>query len=501
MAFARWLPLLLLLAIPGNLPLADFLHGQVVGKDGPIAGAVVRYQAEPFSATTDAAGRFHLPRPAFPRRITASADGFLIAGISSNSMPLRLMLQSIPGGDCERYVWVDPVPDGKDTQRCGNCHKQAYREWSLSGHARSASNRRFLNLYDGSDWTGKRTVGWNLLADHPNGSGVCTSCHAPTVAFGDDAFYDLRQVQGVPARGVHCDYCHKVAGAEAGTIGLTHGRFGLKLRRPGEGQLFFGPLDDVDRDEDTYLPLYRQSRYCASCHEGVVFGVHVYGTYSEWLESPARRQGKECQTCHMAPTGTTTNLAPGKGGKPRDPRTLSNHRFFAGTQADMLRQAIQVSVVAREGQVAVEIQVDGAGHRVPTGFPDRHLLLAIEAFDADGAPVPLEKGDALPAEAGKEWEKMAGRLYAKRLTDFDGVGPVPFWRARPEFADTRLTPGSVERATFRFAAEHRRLRVRLLYRRFWPEVTQVKGWPDDGFSLVDQTLKLGRGEETRWDGP
>ena len=74
-----------------------------------------------------------------------------------------------------------------------------------------------------------------------------------------------------------------------------------KQERPK--QLFFGPLDDVDRGEDAFSPLYRESRYCASCHEGIVFGVHVYSTYSEWLSSPARRAGKQCQDCHMAPTG------------------------------------------------------------------------------------------------------------------------------------------------------------------------------------------------------
>ena len=42
----------------------------------------------------------------------------------------------------------------------------------------------------------------------------------------------------------------------------------------------------------------------ASGHEGVVFGVHVYSTYSEWLDSPARKQGRHCQDCHMKPTGT-----------------------------------------------------------------------------------------------------------------------------------------------------------------------------------------------------
>src|SRR5207249_5009167 len=182
--------------------------------------------------------------------------------------------------------------------------------------ARPASRRRRrLHRLPRPDGRGRRPD----LDQHPDGAGVCTACHAPTIAVGDPARYDLSKVRGVDAHGVHCDYCHKVSGDGGGRIGYTHGRYKLELKRPSEGQLFFGPLDDVDRGEDAYSGFYRESRYCAACHEGVVFGVHVYSTYSEWLDSPARRQGRHCQDCHMRPTGTMTNIAPGKGGIERDP--------------------------------------------------------------------------------------------------------------------------------------------------------------------------------------
>ena len=127
-----------------------------------------------------------------------------------------------------------------------------------------------------------------------------------------------------------------------------------------------------------YSPLYKESRYCASCHEGVLFGVHVYGTYSEWLESPARRQGQQCQSCHMTPTGKLTNIAPGKGGIERDPKTLASHDFPGG-QAEMLRRCLKLSVRVRRVEqgvrAEVEVTAENVGHRVPTGFIDRNLLL------------------------------------------------------------------------------------------------------------------------------
>src|SRR5262249_48794666 len=152
-----------------------------------------------------------------------------------------------------------------------------------------------------------------------------------------------------------------------GPFGLTHGRFGLALLRPTHGQLFFGPLDDVDRGDDAYSPLYRDARYCASCHEGTVFGVHVYSTWSEWRDRPAGRAGKQCQGCHTVPTGRTNNIAPGKGGLARDPHTLGNHLFFAGSREAMLRDGVCLVVEAgTAGEVVVTLDAARAGHRVPT---------------------------------------------------------------------------------------------------------------------------------------
>ena len=119
--------------------------------------------------------------------------------------------------------------------------RKSYKEWSASAHSRSATGRHFRNLYEGTSWTGKPGVGWSLLDEHPTGAAVCTSCHAPAVADDDPAQFDLRELHGTAAKGVHCDYCHKIAGVGDGKIGLTHGRFNLRLLRPGEGPSIFRP--------------------------------------------------------------------------------------------------------------------------------------------------------------------------------------------------------------------------------------------------------------------
>jgi hypothetical protein len=474
---------------PVSSPRAN-LQGVVINDSGPIPGAKVRYQGSSQFVLSNAEGRFQLPANSDRQRITASMEGFFIEGVMSNDSPLTLKLKRLPAKDNESYSWVDPTPDPARQQNCGNCHKEIFDEWSASGHARSTTNRRLLNLYDGTDWQGRPHAGWSLRDEHPDGIGVCNACHAPTAPF--DA--DLRNLTGISAQGVHCDFCHKIANASTERIGFTHGRYGLELLRPSQGQIFLGPLDDVDRGEDSYAALYHESRYCASCHEGVVFGVPVYTTYSEWLASPARQEGKQCQTCHMAPTGTMSNIAPGMGGIERDPQTLGNHRFFDRSQAEMLRRCLHVSAEAvPEGdsvKVNVRIQADQVGHRLPTGFVDRNLMLVLEAFGSNkSAMMPID-GPTLSSLAGRSWTGQAGKIYAKRLTDFDGKGPVPFWRARPEVEDNRLSPGRPDSLEWRFPSNATRWRLRVIYRRFWPETVKTKGWPPDDLAVVDQEISI-----------
>ena len=192
----------------------------------------------------------------------------------------------------------------------------------------------------------------------------------------------------------------------------------------------------------------------------------------------------------MAPTGTLTNIASGHGGIPRDPRTLASHGLLPGGRAAMLRQCLHVSGrlerAGGEARAVVEVRADNVGHRVPTGFPDRHLVLVVDGLTADGRPLPARAAPLLPGVAGKDLAGRAGRLYAKVLKDFDGRIPAPFWRADPDLTDTRLVPGSTDRLEVMFPGEVRQIRVRLLYRRSWPQVAETKDWPDNEIVLIDR---------------
>jgi hypothetical protein len=294
------------------------VSGRVHSNDTPIRDARVRFQATSDLVMTDARGRFRLAVPegdalSTQPIVTAAKPGYLIAG-----GPVRdgmvIELDKLPEDDDPEYAWVDPTPDETNSRNCGNCHREIYDQWHSGGHAAAATNQHFLNLYAGTTWNSNHEHGWSLLKEYPDGAGVCSSCHAPAAPLDTLGVADIRDLTDVAQQGVHCDFCHKIQDVNLAAVGLTHGRFAMELLRPTEGQLFFGPLDDVDRNEDSYSPLQSESLFCAACHEGVVFGVPVYTTYSEWLQSPARAEGKECQSCHKRPDGQLTNVAPSAGG-------------------------------------------------------------------------------------------------------------------------------------------------------------------------------------------
>lgn len=487
-----WIGLILLLPAlaldrgQGHSP--DAVNGTVFDSTQPLSRANVRWRGGSRFVRTNAAGHFLIPREPGRGRLTAWKHGFLIGGCPEGEAN-RIELKPLPDLDREDYAWVDPAPDANLPGNCGNCHQEIFGEWQRGGHARSSSSKHFLNLYDGSDADGRPDQGPSLLKEHPDGAGVCSACHAPTLKPSSVDEYDLRKGRDPRPflNEIHCDFCHKVREASTAEFGLSHGRYALSLLRPRSGeQLFFGPLPDVDRGEDVYSPFQRDSRFCAACHEGVVFGVPVYTTYSEWLQSPARREGKSCQSCHMKPTGRMTTVT--DGGFPRHPQTLGNHVFFNGSQAEMLRSALRLEVETAHTssgiQVRLRLKAGDVGHRIPTGFIDRQLILAVEG----GEPI---SGPRLPPEVGLRLSGKPGRLFARTLHDFEGRAGVPFWRGDPGgIVDTRLSPDATSVSDYHFPAGTRKLTIRVLYRRFAEPLAEIKRWDDTEIEVLVREVNL-----------
>ena len=467
------------------------LRGVVSDGVKGLPDARVRVKGRTQFVLTDREGRFCLLNASDGARVTAAKEGYIIQGTTTNREPQEIILRTLPEHDNDSYPWVDPRPNPAESDNCANCHTEIYQQWQGGGHARGVQNRRFMNLYDGSDWLGRPDKSWNLSSDYPNGVPVCTPCHAPSVSLKDQAFDDLRFANAVDAQGVHCDFCHKVRDvSEVGTIGITHGRFGMELLRPSKGQLFFGPLDDVDRGEDSFASVYKDSRFCASCHEGTIFGVHVYSTYSEWLDSPANNRGQHCQSCHMVPDGEMTNVATDFGGIERGPASLASHRLFGDSFKELLESCVDIQVdvfrTAQARELRVVLTATKVGHRVPTGYIDRHMILLVDATDTHGSVVQIKDGPVLTNPGESTLRGRPGMLFAKLLFGPGGKTPIAFWHEHQRIEDTRLVPEQPVVAHFRYPLGVKSIRVRLIYRKFWRDVAKAKGWPDEEIVIYDR---------------
>ena len=467
----------------------NVVAGTVVGPHGAIANATVRWQTHDAAVLTDCDGRFRLPCVTVANLIAASAPGHYVStGLASGTNP-TLFLEPLPTHDDIAYSWIDPSPQSVSRHRCSLCHERIYSEWLLSAHARSGSNRRVLSLIEGTADDGVSQAGPSLRRDHPHGVAVCNSCHAPTLETNDPHWNELAARAPSPLNGVHCDFCHKTQSVDISNIGLTHGRYAMRLLRPnGERQLVFGPHDDANRGDSAATPLYRSSDYCASCHEGTVFGVQAYTTFSEWQASPAASRGQQCQTCHMPAADDVTNMAPGHGGVTRASGSLSDHSLRGPASrryADSL--AVSLATSRRDGFLHVSVLFDASlvGHCVPTGFIDKHLLLIVDAFDMNGRHVSQAAGPRIPDFVSKSAAGRAGEFFGRVLTDSQGDRPAAFWAAVVEHTDTRIRPDTPRTVTLSFDASAKRLRIQVLHRRFWEKTQTVKQWADDTQTLID----------------
>jgi hypothetical protein len=490
--------------------------GRVVEHEtgAPIPGARVGVKGMTRRVSSDDQGHFRLPLPrAAGHRIVAWKHGYYIAaGARQPDGTTIIRLSAHPQEDSAEYEWLDPNPNPMSEHNCANCHVEIYRQWAASSHALSALNRHFLDMFDGGERRSDSDDGWNFSRHVPDARAVCVACHLPSVTADDPVAESPRAVSGIAREGIHCDFCHKIADVEQAYVGWQHGRDAMRIIRPARGrQVFFGPLDDVDRGHDTYAPIYRSSQYCASCHEGTLFGIRVYETYSEWKSSSYARRGIECQHCHMKPDGVMRNFAPGHGGIARDSSTLATHQFPGASDREFLKDSVRLDLTASVHdqflEVTTTVRPVQVGHRLPTGTPERHLLLLVQAATEDGRQLALHSGPRIPPPGGVglpqrgNYAGMPGKLYGKLLEGIGGESPVPFWRAVQLSEDTRLDPDRPDACSFRFqlVGSFAKLRVeaKLIYRRFYKPILEAKGWPDQDVLLAEQAAEVWKDEGGR----
>ena len=500
------------------------LSGKVTDGTNSISAALVRIQDLENSTFTDVNGNFQLSieGDTLSKFIWASKSGFYNGStkIELNSKDHKIIITPLPNEDNPSYQWVNPTPDPTDNvKNCGDCHKQIYDQWAKSGHAQSASNSKFLDIYNGTDANGDPFYQPGYRLDHPYSKGNCANCHAPTAAIKNTIGVDLNKLDNIEKMGVSCDFCHKVKDIHLKeNTSVNTGVMMMELLRPSnEEQICFGPHDDSSKPA-AFSPQISKSIFCAPCHQGSFWGLPIYETYSEWLNSDYVEKDIQCQNCHMPSNKATTKIAQTENAVERDPASIHSHSFIGPDNTDFLKSSIKMTTNAiikgRFLEVEVKIKNIGAGHHIPTGQPMRNMILVVEAVDSKGNNLKyLDEDEVVPYWGGHgdptegNYEGLPGKGFAKVLFEnysryvrlrlgvkWQHVFPAPHWRLTRIKTDNRIPALSTDKSTYSFRISGSKkpftVKAKLIYRETFKNWAKMKKWDLKDVILAEKVITI-----------
>ncbi len=228
-------------------------------------------------------------------------------------------------------------PAFTSSAQCKFCHPEVYREWEQSWHAKA--------------WTDPEVR--KLSNDFRNQA--CLSCHVPRPVLETGLGQRVLPRTTRLKEGVGCLSCH------------LDGRGRIRGTRDAPT----APCSPVKS------PALGTNALCAPCH-------NQHFTHDQWKASPAAKEGKTCDTCHMLPAlrrlpdGTTM-----KGW---------SHVFPGSHHPKFIRGAVSMKVKKEGGKIRITVKNVFAGHNFPTDSRHRASDVLVRY---------LEKGKWTP------WERVA----------------------------------------------------------------------------------------------
>ena len=300
-----------------------------------------------------------------------------------------------------RAVDTGPLPAGLPDLRaatCGKCHQQIYEEWRISTHARA--------------WGDDAQFQVEFHKPRENGSDVswlCRNCHTPVRRQQPKLVTGLKDGaldQPIYEPNPHFD---PQLQQDAVTCASCHVRDGVVL----------GPFGDtaaphpVAKSDDLL-----SNKVCTDCHQANAWfekiGLAcVFDTGSEFDSGPYAKDGFTCQRCHMpevqrpliagGPVRNTRRHWFGGSMIPKQERfedeiaALREHFPDGMTLAwiELPNRLLSMSAITLQFSVYNE----RAGHSVPTGDPERFVLVTARIKDAAGATIA-----ARTERIGSVWE-------------------------------------------------------------------------------------------------
>ena len=207
----------------------------------------------------------------------------------------------------------------------------------------------------------------------------------------------------------------------------------------------------------------------------------------------------------MPVTDATLFILPEKGGLERPPGRIFSHRMPGATDEELLQNAVTMTTTAglENDTVVVQVEITNnqTGHHVPTDFPGRHLILLVQARDADGTLLTQLEGPTVPEWGGigdpsdGYYAGLPGKALAKVLEEiWTEITPsAAYWNPTRVLSDNRLAAFATDRSSYTFAAPEDgevTIEVTLLFRRAFIELMDQKGWDVPDKIMEQQTVQL-----------
>ncbi len=404
------------------------------------------------------------PVPAEPEQVVAVAE----VVTEPTPEPVVEEVAEAPAPAFEPQIFA--AGDFENPERCANCHRDIYNQWSKSMHALA--------------WTDK----WyqaDYMLGHTETNGatdlLCGACHAPIAArTGLLPPADGSKFDETSKRGISCDFCHTVSSvAQMFNMGHVSDPGDTKIGPRGDGRSLYHEVKTTN--------LHSKPEFCGSCHMVIhpANGTHIIDTWQDYQQSEYAKQGITCQNCHMTPTPGVTK-APGRAslmGKNRD--NIAFHAFTGGSsfaqdqmghaaQAKMsrefLRTAAELKVsetVGNDGLLKLKVDVHnvGAGHKIPTGTTYiRIMWLEVKVTDGIGN---LVFSSGLVDE--KNHVDPDATYFRLRFRDADGNLTGKSWRAVGIGYDRRIPANGMDSETYQIQLPGNgeyQVSTRLMYRSF-----------------------------------
>ena len=291
-----------------------------------------------------------------------------------------------------RQVVPAGIPSLK-AEDCGTCHKEIYEEWKTSYHAQAYTDPFFRAYWrkDGEVW-------------------ICLNCHTPLENQQPELIKEIPRNRVEKAVKEANPGFDKALQQEGVTCAGCHVRDGVIL----------GPFDDSAAPHPTQFdPKFRTAEICYRCHQVPkgpfqFYDVGPCGTFPEYEGTFfARERGLICQSCHMP----EVERPMAQGGPIRRGR---KHFWRGGHDPEQIKSALAVQLAVDPPQprpgasatVTLTLINAGAGHKLPTGDPDRYFTVEFKVVDKTGR-VLADQTDSM----GRWilWQPVIVDLYDNRL--------------------------------------------------------------------------------------